>query len=434
MAKGKKRKHPGVVLIRPEPALRIGWRARYVDPDSGKTVKESLPRELTTVEGRESWAVNKAQKLAKRRTELALGARRETGTTLADAVERYFAAHKHLRPNTLSGYRAATDRLLVWAKKTKLESADEITRAVLLELRAALIKQPKRVVVEGGKRGEHENASETRSPAAVNRDLRSLRAVLGYLSELDLLPLADGDLRRALKRLALTHEHIEYLRPNELHLLLEAALLHDADTYVETREEHAGPGRQRIGTTPKYDPIAPFVAFVLLTGCRFDEAIKLNWSQVDLDALDHEGRPVGEIRLAGADTKAKKARTIDLGVSPALRTLLAVMRPKDAKGNVFGLSRATAVAAAKRLRSEYGAPASFTWQALRRTCGTYLTNAPGIFGAASAYRSAKQLGHSVQVAEKHYLGLVRGIPPTATTLEAAMQVETELAKSIASKY
>ncbi len=420
-------------MLKPEPAKRMGWRARYADPDSGKVVKEALPRELTTAEGRESWAVNKAQKLAKRRTELALGARRETGTTLADAVERYFAAHKHLRPNTLSGYRAATDRLLSWAKKTKLESADEITRAVLLELRAALIKQPKRVVVEGGKRGEHENASETRSPAAVNRDLRSLRAVLGYLSELDLLPhLADGDLRRALKRLALTQEHIEYLRPNELQLLLEACLLHDADTYVETREEHAGPGRQRIGTTPKYEPIAPFVAFVLLTGCRFEEALKLDWAQIDLDALDHEGRPAGEIRLAGSETKTKKARAIDLGVSPALRTLLVTMHPDRAKnGPVFGLSRATAVAAAKRLRAEYGAPASFTWQALRRTCGTYLTNAPGIFGAASAYRSARQLGHSVQVAEKHYLGLVRGISPTARTVEAAMQIEELVGRVIA---
>jgi hypothetical protein len=56
----------------------------------------------------------------------------------------------------------------------------------------------------------------------------------------------------------------------------------------------------------------------------------------------------------------------------------------------------------------------------RHTTGTYLTNAPGIFGAASAYRSAKQLGHSVAVAEKHYLGLVRGISPAARTLEDAM--------------
>ena len=81
-----------------------------------------------------------------------------------------------------------------------------------------------------------------------------------------------------------------------------------------------------------------------------------------------------------------------------------------------------------RLRDDYGAPPKFSLQVLRSTCGTFLTNAPGIFGAASAYRSARQLGHSVAIAEKHYLGLVRGISPTAGTLEAAMGIEDLLEK------
>jgi hypothetical protein len=37
--------------------------------------------------------------------------------------------------------------------------------------------------------------------------------------------------------------------------------------------------------------------------------------------------------------------------------------------------------------------------------------------------SAPQLGHSVAVAERHYLGVHRGIPKDAHTLEAAMQIE-----------
>jgi hypothetical protein len=108
--------------------------------------------------------------------------------------------------------------------------------------------------------------------------------------------------------------------------------------------------------------------------------------------------------------------------------LLAAVHLRRSKGSVFQLTRDTAKAAAKRLKEEYGAPAAFGWQALRRTCGTYLTNAPGIFGAASAYRSAKQLGHSVQVAERHYLDVARGIPREARTLEAAMQIEAQLKK------
>jgi hypothetical protein len=61
---------------------------------------------------------------------------------------------------------------------------------------------------------------------------------------------------------------------------------------------------------------------------------------------------------------------------------------------------------------------------LARTRGARITaSLIGHFGAASAYRSAKQLGHSVAVAEKHYLGLVREIPATARTLETAMQID-----------
>ncbi|HEX5656454.1 MAG TPA: tyrosine-type recombinase/integrase [Polyangiales bacterium] len=171
---------------------------------------------------------------------------------------------------------------------------------------------------------------------------------------------------------------------------------------------------------------------MLLTGCRIGEAIGLPWKQVDLDAVDNEGRQVGEVHLRGSNTKTRRARTIDLAVSPALHELLGVMHDAvGGKGRVFELTRSTAEAAANRMRDEYGAPAAFTWQALRRTCGTYLTNAPSIFGAASIHRSSRQLGHSTQVAERHYLGTFRGIPREARTVEAAMQIEAQLARMIA---
>jgi hypothetical protein len=65
--------------------------------------------------------------------------------------------------------------------------------------------------------------------------------------------------------------------------------------------------------------------------------------------------------------------------------------------------------------SEYGAP-PFDWQTLRSTCATYLTNAPAIFGAATVFMSARQLGHWVAVAERHYLGVHRGIAAEAKSL------------------
>jgi hypothetical protein len=78
-------------------------------------------------------------------------------------------------------------------------------------------------------------------------------------------------------------------------------------------------------------------------------------------------------------------------------------------------------AARRRLLKDFGAP-PFTWQELRRTCGTFLTCAPGIYGAASAFLSAKRLGHSVVVAERNYVGALTEIPAEARTLEEAMGV------------
>ncbi len=420
------RRHPGVVLLKPDPVRRIGWRARYKDPDSGTTVKETLPHLLSTREAREDWATRKSRALEKRKLELSEGAPRATSTALRAATDRFFEAHARLRDKTLRDYRAAVEKLLRWAPRAGVQSTDDLTRAKLMGLREQLIKEPKRAPARGGKRGARVTATGAqRSPFSVNREFASLRAVLGYLADLDLLTkVKEGDLRIAFKKLPKAVERIEFLGRDELRQLFEAVARHDAATFTETRAEHKS---RNVGKTPRFDPIELTVAIILLSGMRLGEALSLEWSQVDLEAPDNEGRPMGEIRLTGA-TKTKRARVIDLAVSPALRAILAALRPKDGKGRVLNLTSDGAASAMGRLRSDFDAPASFNWQALRATCGTYLTNAPGIFGAASAYRSARQLGHSVAVAERHYLGLVRGIPATSRTLEAAMGLEAELAK------
>jgi integrase len=171
--------------------------------------------------------------------------------------------------------------------------------------------------------------------------------------------------------------------------------------------------------------------FLLLSGCRRGEALGLRWADVDLDAMDHQGRRVGEIRLRAEATKTKHARVIGLEVSPVLRRLLAALKLRASEGDGFvfgGEERYThdlIEAARARLMEECGAPA-FTWQVLRSSCATYLTNAPGIWGAATVFLSARQLGHSVAVAERHYLGVMRGISRDARSLEAAMEIETQV--------
>lgn len=435
--------HAGVALLKPDPASRKNyWRAQFVDPDTGKTVKVRLdPLVITTAELRRDWAIRKAKALATRRTAIADGAPRGTGAALDETIARYYQAHPQLRPTTLTAYRFATDRLLAWSREHHIESADDLTRPRLMEWAAMMTATRKSAPAQGGKRGRRTPAAKARSAHTINQNLRSVRTVLGYLVDADAFArLTHDDLRRSLKRLQVSHERLAYMRPTDLRTLLEAALRHDADTFSETRAQHTGHGER--GTTPRHEPIAPFVAAVLLSGMRLGEALAMQWAHVDLQALDNHGAVVGEVHLPGSTNKTHQARTIDLAVSPALRRLLAALHIKaGGKGSVFELTHDMVQAAGKRLRGTvtrklqtggYGAPDDFTWQALRRTCGTYLTNAPGIFEGASAYRSAKQLGHSVVIAERHYVDLARGIPRDARTLEAAMQIADVLERVIAS--
>ena len=68
----------------PDPVRRIGWRARFVDPDFGRLVKVRLDPSLTTAELRADWAVKKSRASAKRRLKLEAGAPRATGTAFDD--------------------------------------------------------------------------------------------------------------------------------------------------------------------------------------------------------------------------------------------------------------------------------------------------------------------------------------------------------------
>lgn len=426
--KRKGPKHPGVTILKEEPERRVPHRVRYIDPDLNRMVKKVFPAHVKTLEQREQYAVLKSKELTIRKMELAKGAARATGTSLADALEKYYAAHKILNPGTVSIYRRATQRLIKWAAGPgKIKTADDLTRPKLMEFRTHIVNAPKLVAQAGEKPGTYAPTDEQRGANTINQDLRSTRTVLGYVRDLDLLPrLTHDDLRIALKRVGVDHDEIDFLKGAEIKGLLNAATKHDAQKFKLTAAEHDR--LKPIGTTARFDPIAPFTLFVLLSGTRIGEALGLQWEDVDLDAVDMAGNKSVEIKLGPAATKTRRGRTIYLDVSPALQALLAKMKPKVAAGSIFRRTPGMAKRGLERLRVN-GAPDSVTWHVLRATCGTYLTNAPGIYGAASAYRSAKQLGHSITVAEKHYLGLVRGIPATAKTLEAAMGVE-KLAQQI----
>ena len=454
MPRKKKRRtrspHPGVVVVRrEEPGRPARWRAKYRDPDTRRVVFLTLNSPalgLTTPETRLAWAKAKSAELAKRRAEIASGVPRRTSTSLADvgevpgAVSVYLAAGR-FREETKRAYGQALGVFLRWAASRGVSTVESLTPALLAQYRASVIGERVRKPSAGGGRGATAETSQHRSAAYCNRLLRELRTFLGEQRREGRTPLLSRDdvgdsLRRVPESAPLPHP----LSRQDLRALLLAAIAHDAATFKLTRAEHQGQVRhQRTATnaavhrTLRYQPIAPLVAFELLAGTRIREAQTLEWSAVDLEASGDDGKAAGEIRLLSGATKTRKERVIDLGISPGLRALLGRLRLRAERrrfvfGGVAPLQRPTIEAARRRLvGEEFEAPA-FDWQNLRVTCASYLVNAPGIYGAAAVFLASRRLGHSTAVADRHYRGVVKGIPATATTLEEAMGIADLLPK------
>lgn len=422
MAKRKTRRHPGVVLLPADPKARTWHRVRYVDPDTGKTIRKTLDRALRTRALREDYARRLSDQLARRRLELEGGAPKATGTPFADAILRFYGANPNLRPKTLDAYKLATNKLVGFAEEHRIRTVDDLDRRRLMMFREQVINQPKQHAVKG-RRGQKAEGTERRSNQSINRELRAVSTALRYLIDCDLFArLTTDDVRRCCKPLKVTHDRKKFLRPRQLGKLLSSTLRHDRDTFKATREELGGIGVK--GTTPKNPAIAGFVLYILLTGCRLGEALRVQWEDIDLED--------GNIHI-GVESKTSLARDIDIAPSPALGRLLAAQRLRTfGQGSVWGLTEGEAETAMRRLRDTYGAPPSFTYQVLRVSCQSFLASAPSIYGAASIFLAARRGGHSVAVCERHYATAVKNVSRDARTIEGAMEIEKQADQVIAS--
>ncbi len=397
--------HPGVKI---KQIARTGtWVARYIDPDTGREKQESFTvLGKTTHEARRDWAIAKSKKLKARKANDSAGLPTPTRTGLEDAVKDYLQGLTRKRPKTIKLYTQALGHMTTWARKAGVSHVQEIGRAQLFDLTKHLhgLKARENVKGDGVGRKARQTGKRPLAPATINQFIRGIRTFLRHCRLADLTDLSSDDIRERLKFADKDGGGVQFLRTHEIRALIEACQRHDDASY------------QRPGQGEKpYPAILPFTLTVLLGGFRFSEAAGLKWSDVDLTD--------GEITLDKSATKTRRGRIVKLRETPALWALLERMAmARGSKAHVFGpMRRDLAEACRRRLQKRFGAP-SFTWHDLRRTAGTYLTCAPSIYGAASAFLSAKRLGHSVTVAERHYVGAV-DVSSEARTLEAAMRID-----------
>lgn len=375
----RSRQHKGVKIVR----LKDGrYVARWLDPHSGKQQQQSLDRlKLTTEDQRIDWAAAKADELATVRGAVAAGIvtseRAGLAATIADYLTRY------ANPGTQENKRIVLDAFEEWAQRAGVRDVQDLVPVHLARWREHLFRPTT---------SKHKTSTR-------NRWLIAVAVFLNWCRRQGLAPMLSSDaVKEGLRREPEPREEIKILRPAELRKMLEAAMRYD----------DANPWR---GASPN---VAAFLLLATLTGLRSAELRHLEWGEVDLDAR--------EIRLPASRTKTKQARTIGLDVCPIAVELLRRLKLRTPGALVFpnwtqGRTEHTVV----QLRTEFGSP-RFSMHTLRRTCGTLTTCAPGIFGGASAYLTAKRLGHAVEISERSYLGLLQ-IAPAAKTIEAAACIE-----------
>lgn len=415
--KGRRRRartqHTGVKLKRRSSGT---WVARWRDPMSGAETQQSLDAlGLTTDDARRAWAIDKASSLRATKAAIASGTAQASRSSIAAAIKQYFGV-ANIRANTATGYQTALDRFSTWAADAGLRDTRDIAPRHLSAYRDAVLKLSAQNAAKGRGRGARIAGKRRLSPVTINGTLRATKIWLAWARRSGLLPHLDGDaIRDNLRPVKVAREAVAILRPADVRALLLAAQRHDAETFDMTREEHDG--EKPKGTTARYEPAAPFVLALLLSGMRLSEMAGLRWAEVDL--------PAGEIRLGAGRTKTGHARSVTLAETPTLAALLGALRLRTPGDRVWPTwTKDLAKSTQRRLLQTFGAPSAFTWQTLRRTCAAVLTNAPGIYGAASAFRSAKRAGHSVVIAEKHYVDVLRDLPATATTLEDAVGIRS----------
>ncbi|MGB0973318.1 MAG: tyrosine-type recombinase/integrase, partial [Mycobacterium sp.] len=247
--------------------------------------------------------------------------------------------------------------------------------------------------------------NERRSAHSVNREIRAVRAWLNWMRERGLVDLTSDAIADAQKQTRTAPLEITTLTPPQCRGLLLAAMRHDA-------------------RNPKRYPSALFVGAMLVLGLRLGEAEGLRWDDIDLDRKDNAGTTVGGVYIDKGSNYTKRTRWVLLHVSPGLRE--AFRRAKRTGPFVFGgsspMARTTSAAARKRMKKAVADP-DFDWKKVRRTTGSHLTTA---LNGWTLIQAARQMGHSAEVAQRHYLEAFHGI--RGDTIDETMGIADLMAR------
>lgn len=432
--------HRGVIIVKRVNKSGVVYAARYKEPQPGggwRVVQKIIDSvENRSDKTRRDYCVRLSENLHRQLSAIGCGDELPSNTPIDVAIVDFlkFCAAKRLRPKTIKHYRYAADLFREGAAKRNLSSVEKIRKADLDWLYEFILAHKKSLPRKGGLVGERIVLEETLAKSTVTGILKPIKIMCHKWRTKGWLKVDLDEARAVLANPKADELTIGFLEEIDCRKLLEAALAHDAK--LNTKPRNLKGKTYAPGSIPQYKAVAPLFLFYLLTGLRREEAQKLTWEMVDLNANDSEGHRVGELRITAEITKTKTPRTVGLEVCPSIHALLTAMSEVFGNsGYVFGGNKRMhsnyLQSAILLLIKDYGVR-EFSLQNLRQTTATFLTNAPGIYRGASVYRSARQLGHSVDVAQRRYVDERRFISPNAHTLEQALGIEELAAQIVAS--
>jgi hypothetical protein len=399
----RRKKTAGVSILSPQSKSRIPWRIAYIDPDAPERGRQRRPIPLewrNTAELRQEYAGREADRIEERKRELARGATPMTGTVIAEARQQWLETTLH--EGTRKMHRNGTAAFEAWTAEQGTPTFDDLRRGHL-----------------GAFHDYLPTVAETVSTR--NRWQINTGAFLKWAIAREKVPfVAHDDVKRAFVHWPVPEGEIAPLTPAEIIRTLEAADRHDLDLLVP----RTGPGRKR-----KQVPVLPLVIVTTLGGGRRKESVEFRREDFDPTVCGVDGVEVGAVKVRKEVGKGGKARTITLDYTPFLAGYLRRLQLATEPGErLCGITYSQAGVALERLKGEFGAPKSLTWQKLRQTASCYLTSAPGLFGSAAHIQSARRLGHTLKVADKFYLAALAGLSKDAVTLEDSMGITDTLTR------
>lgn len=401
----------GVIVINPT-AARPYYALRYTDPASGKTKQPKLEG-VATREAADTAAETMSRTLQRRRLDVTLaGGREYAGTTcsLRDEVSTYLAhvgrkVSRRGRPTskvTLRRYRDGLEAFATWCESRGVQQLGQLSRATLADWLTSRLAAPAH--------------GQARAVSTVNQEVKPIRQMLIAAAVAGRFTHISSDaVRGALARMTQPAPTPRCYSVVEVRAILRAAMAYD-----DAPDKRAG--------TPK---LAPIMAVALLTGMRRGELSSLQVRDVLFDAPSEYDPTITTgldvIRLPAGKTKTHTTRDVEMApYSPLLGELMRALIAKRAgHERVLRVGYVALGDYAWRLR-DFGAPSDFQLKDLRSTCATYQSPLPG-----NAKAKAARLGHTLAVAEQHYLALPSGTPVTAENLETVMKCADEVREIIA---